>query len=107
MTEALALQFACLEAARLGFSRVHLEGDCLCVINAVLGKGVGLWEIDLVVSDIRTLLSNFQEVRISHVFREANSAADKVAGLGHLSLGSGLVCNPDFMSIVRKDAIGG
>lgn len=60
LTEALALHFACLEASRLGFSNIHLEDNNLNVINVVLiGREAGMWEIDLIVSEIMALFSNF------------------------------------------------
>lgn len=61
-----------------------MEGDSSIVINVVRGIGGGHWEIDLIIKDVKALLACFQEVLIGHVFREANTAADKVAKLGYL-----------------------
>lgn len=44
---------------------------------------------------------------IGHVFRKANSTADKVATLGYHLQESDIITHPDFVSIVCKDAIGG
>lgn len=68
LTEALAMQFACLEVPRLGLNIFFLEGDNLNVINAVLSLGGSHWGTDLIVEDLRALLSGFLEVRIGHVF---------------------------------------
>ena len=106
LTEALALQFACTEASRLGFTHIHLEGDNCIVIDAVQGLGRDIWEIDIIVADIRNVLACLQEVLISHVYREANSAADKVADLAHLFPVADIPAHPDFVATVRKDAIG-
>ena len=78
----------------------------MIVIKAVLDEGSEAWEIDLVISDIRAILSTFQDVRINHVFREANAAADKVAKLGHELSDVEMYTHPDLRSIVRKDAFG-
>lgn len=105
--KALAMQFACLEAFKpWPQSFIDLEGDSMSVINAVFGIGAGHWEIVLIASDIRALLSSFQDVPISHMFRKANFAADKVAGLGHRHQQSELLSHLEFMSIARKDAFG-
>ena len=83
LVEARALRLACIEALHLGLDSIILEGDCLTVINAALRFGQGPWEIDLLISDVRNCLAGFREVRINHVFREANQAVDRVASLGH------------------------
>ena len=106
IVEAMAMRLACVEALRLGLHSIHLEGDCLTVINAVLLAGNCPWEIDLLVSDIRHSLSGLHEVTIKHIFREANSLADKTAALRHLIPSSAIVHHNEFCSIVRKDAIG-
>ena len=107
LTEALAMQFACCEASRLGYERIYLEGDNISVINAVLGIGRDQWEIDIIISDVRVILSSFQEVHIGHIFREANTAADMVAGLAHRLSASAVWSHPEFVATVRKDAFGG
>lgn len=57
--EALAMRFTCLEASRRGYKSIHLKADNINVINDVLGFGVGVWKIDLLIADIRALISSF------------------------------------------------
>lgn len=45
----LTKALVCSKASMLGFMKIHLEGDNINVINIVLSKGVGFWEINLAI----------------------------------------------------------
>ena len=100
------MRFAVSEAARLNLTHIIVEGDCLVAIQAANRSGPCPWEIDLLITDIHHSLSAFSEVRFTHVLREANTVADKVAELGHLFAVRLIRDHRDVCNLVRKDAIG-
>ncbi|KAL0291521.1 UNVERIFIED_CONTAM: putative ribonuclease H protein [Sesamum angustifolium] len=65
----------CLEK---GFSKVWLELDALHVIHLIFRQVRGAWYIQNMLQHIQIYLKQ-TEVRISHIFREGNQAADYFA----------------------------
>ncbi|XP_026399837.1 uncharacterized protein LOC113295727 [Papaver somniferum] len=78
--EAKALLNAVLWAKQKGWTRVHLEGDCLNVINAVNGShtAVKLTTQNL-INDAIDILNSFPVWLCTHVHRDANHVADSIA----------------------------
>lgn len=71
-----------LLARRLGFGRVELRLDSVCVASYIQGTAVGCaWGV-LLVGSIRKLLGMDWEVHISHVYCEVNKCADCLASIG-------------------------
>ena len=95
-----------LEVARLNLTHIIVEGDCRVAIQAATRSGPCPWEIDLLIADVLHSLSAFSEVQFTHIFREANTVADKVAELGHLLDVSLIGDYWDVCNLIRKDAIG-
>ncbi|XP_021848762.2 uncharacterized protein [Spinacia oleracea] len=87
MAEAIALHKGLQEARRLNIAHIQIEGDNLLVINSVKGIWVPPWKIHNTIKDIKHLLDLFDTWEIKHIFREANSAADWIANVGHLIVG--------------------
>lgn len=83
-----------------------LEGDNKIVVDATTGIGTCPWEIDMIVSEIRVLVSGFTRAQIRHIFREANGAADKLVGLRHHLPGTDIGSHLEFLTLVHLDAIG-
>ena len=100
------MRFAVSEAARLYLTHIIVEGDCRVAIQAANRSGPCPWEIDLLISDVLHSLSAFCEMQFTHVLREANTVADKVAELGHLFDVVSIREHMDVCNLVRKDAIG-
>ncbi|XP_021740114.1 uncharacterized protein LOC110706504 [Chenopodium quinoa] len=84
ITEAMAIHKGILLALEREIKNIIIEGDNLLVINSVNGIWSTPWQIDHIIQDICSLLSNFDNWSIRHIFREANQAADWIANVGHL-----------------------
>ena len=109
VAEATALQKGLLLAIQQGVTSLHIEGDNLLVINAVLGKCSVPWQIDHLVRDIRAILGSFSSWTLQHIYREANQEADWVANVGHLIDSSFVIdscSNSALQSILVNDILG-
>ncbi|XP_056694911.1 uncharacterized protein [Spinacia oleracea] len=110
MAEALALHKGIKEAIFLQIKNLRIEGDNLLVINTVKGIWATPWKLDTVIKDIKKLLSqHFDSWEISHIYREANQAADWIANVGHLIPNTMYVepgINPMLSSIISNDYLG-
>ena len=104
--EAAAVCKGISEALRLNIKDVIIEGDNLCVINAIKGTWKCPWEEDMIIADSRIDLRSFRTVCIRHVFREINCVADRVAFLGHTTTTSNPDSDLELQVLIRKDALG-
>lgn len=66
-------------ASRKGFSSLWLEYDSLILINILNNISSVPWNIYYIVRDIKSLMRDFQEMRVSHIHREGNCSADLMA----------------------------
>jgi len=55
---------------------LDIEGDNLSIIQAVQGKNIVPWQLQNVMLDIQTWISQCAIVKVKHIYREANMAAD-------------------------------
>ena len=83
-----------------------IEGDNLCVINALKGIWKCPWEEDMLIADFGIDLRSFRTVCLCHVFREVNCVADKLAFLGHETATSNPDSDLELRVLIRKDALG-
>ena len=105
--ETLALRMAIRKAKELNLSVVEIEGDNLCLINILNGIWCCPWDINILVCDLFSDLSQGFFFKCSHVFREINHVADRVAKLGFRHFVDCAWKNDsELMALVRKDAIG-
>jgi len=80
------------------------------LVIAAVTVEVGLsWRIKTVINDIQQLFTQALDNKITHVYREANLAADWLSKLGHSTTGTWT--NVDYYSadlylIVNEDRIG-
>ncbi|PRQ58228.1 putative ribonuclease H [Rosa chinensis] len=81
--EVIALRDSLWMAAQKGYKNVQVEGDSKLVIDAVNGKISPPWRLAQIINDIRKIICNFDSISFSHIYREANFAADACANLGH------------------------
>ncbi|KAL6223491.1 hypothetical protein ACLB2K_006877 [Fragaria x ananassa] len=79
--EGLATRLASHFAAQHNMAPVVFESDCLKVVNDVKGAVTDLSGNGTLICDIQSLLALCGGSRISHVYREANIMAHKVARL--------------------------
>ncbi|CAN1165304.1 Putative ribonuclease H protein At1g65750, partial [Linum perenne] len=93
----------------LGLRKVVVQSD-LRVAVSILQKGVGMQhQHKALVAEFVDLTSREWEVQLSHVYREANCAADHLANLGHsFPVGMYLFDFPDasLAHWLRYDLIG-
>ena len=61
---------------------LHVELDAQVVVNLVLSKKTINNSCVALLNDGRYLLEQFQHVKVTHVFREANRCADNLARAG-------------------------
>lgn len=74
--------------AKIGCKRIHLEGDSEIIINGIKRGNMEAWHLDQSIQQIKELLLDFDDFKVSHCFREANRVADRLANLGaNLALG--------------------
>ena len=71
------------EAINLKIKDLIIEGDNLCVINALKKVWKCTWEEDILIFESRLDLHSFRMVEIRHVFRETNAVTDKLIFLCH------------------------
>ncbi|GLT63420.1 hypothetical protein SLA2020_359870 [Shorea laevis] len=69
-------------ALDLGFRRLEIEADSLLVINTINGAFAANASHKPLIQCCRSLILKFDEVRIKHVYREANGVADILAKYG-------------------------
>lgn len=83
VAEARGLYEGIRGALSLGVRKISIEGDNLSVIQALRKSWKIPWSIHAIISDSLEDLKQFEEFRISHVYREGNAAADWLASKGH------------------------
>jgi len=76
VAEARTLRNGLQEAVKQGFQYLEIEGDNIMVIQAIKGSTHMPWKISLIVKDILHFMKQLTHVSISHIYREANLAAD-------------------------------
>ncbi|GLJ49414.1 hypothetical protein SUGI_1046130 [Cryptomeria japonica] len=71
-----------------GYDKVEVEGDSQIIINAVIKQSSPNWKLQQYMEDIRQNLNRIHQYKITHVYREANRAADMLANDG-IKVGKG------------------
>jgi ribonuclease HI len=79
VAEAMALWKAVSCCLDLGFSRIHLEGDALEVVQALKQTGSCWSRYGQIIEDTRSQLNGISGWCVSHTRREANEAAHILA----------------------------
>ncbi|CAN1799661.1 WRKY transcription factor 42 [Linum perenne] len=70
-------------AWEMGFRKIHLQVDSMAAVKAICGRVEEDSRHCQTISSIQEHLSKEWEVRIFHVYREANQVADMLADHGH------------------------
>jgi len=92
-----------------GYRNLDIEGDNLIVIGALKGETEIPCQIQNVIKDIRVMISKAGQVKIRHIYWEANMAVDWLSKYGHLITGkleTKECFNIDLQNIIRDDMIG-
>lgn len=107
--EAWGLRKGVRAALGKGVSQVIIEGDNMAVIDSIKKLWRIPWEIENIITDVARDLNQFSFVQVTHIFREANRAADFMASKGHFHSSLVLSYSPfdvDFLLIIHKDVLG-
>ena len=83
MAEVRVLQDGIQAAAVAGYMNILIEGDNQMIVQGLLGKHPVPWHISNLIKDVQSTSNLFQQVQFSHIFREANMAADWLSKYGH------------------------
>jgi len=83
MAASRALRDGLQVALQFGLPRLEIEGDNSMVIGALQKKSEVPWQIKNITQDIHTLIQQMKNVQLSHIYREANMAADWLSKFGH------------------------
>lgn len=69
-----------------GWKDVWLEGDAKTLVDIIVERRqVRCAEVQRHVSDILSIIPEFDNCNVTHIYREGNRVADKLAQLGHQS----------------------
>ena len=77
-----ALTDGLMLAAQLGINHLHVELDAQVVVNLVLSEKAINNSCAALLNDCRYLLEQFQQVKVTHVFRDVNRCADNFVRAG-------------------------
>lgn len=92
-----------------GFTRVELRMDSQVAVDCLLGKKQGSMHGRILVSRIRALLDLEWQVRVCHIYREANAVADGQASLGCTHGGDLIIYDsppPSIRNLLDADLLG-
>lgn len=104
--EVRAMFFGIRKAIEMGLNSVCIEGGGLTVINYLTERWKPPWEVEMLIADCRILCQKLTVRSVGHVFRDSNTAADRVA---HLLQSSDPDCfhqDPIMRDLIRKDVVG-
>ncbi|XP_062028661.1 uncharacterized protein LOC133744595 [Rosa rugosa] len=85
VVEALACRLACKVVVDNDLGPVMFEADCLQVVQAICAEGEDTSDFGRIIDDISSLLFSLAGSFFSHVYRESNKLAHKVAKYALLS----------------------
>ena len=77
--EAEACRAGVLLGLNQGWTEIDIESDSAILIAALKDKEMDLSVVSRVLDDCREYLNSFHSVSIRHIYREANSVADRLA----------------------------
>jgi ribonuclease HI len=83
--EAEACRIGLLMAIQHGWDNILLETDCSALNTALANLEVDLSDVGCIVKDCREYLKNFASISVSHIYREANGVAHRLARLASFS----------------------
>ena len=97
-------------ASQLGITQLLVELDAKVVMDLMLSSKSFNNSFSTLLNDCNYLLRQFNQVRISHVYWEANRCADHLAKRGYILIWNFVVLdspNPDELCIILdSDAFG-
>ncbi|XP_077242387.1 uncharacterized protein LOC143882884 [Tasmannia lanceolata] len=115
--EMQAILVGTASARKLGLNHLWIESDSLFAVNDINGKIKCLWKANSnslqpqipILFNLKAFLGEFQSWKITHIWREANSAADLLSKTNCCIKGEDLPPSnllPDLMALVLDDSYG-
>lgn len=84
IAEAWALRDGLVLCKQMNWTKVIVELDAKVLVDALNNRGSHTTMISPLIEDCRFLASQIPQLVISHIYREANSCADRLANMGRL-----------------------
>ena len=79
-----------------------MEGDSEIIINSIKKGKMEAWHLDQSIRQIKEMLMDFEDFKVSHCYWEANKVADWLANLGaNSTLGPQYVIFEDFRHLIE------
>ncbi|CAO2813444.1 unnamed protein product [Amaranthus hypochondriacus] len=100
-SEAMAAKYGLEVCKRMGFMKIHVEGDALNVISAIIRREAGRAPIYLIYESLFSLIDTFDDVHVSFVRRGGNTVAHMVARW-ETDFAREKVCMPPFPDCLRS-----
>ena len=108
MAESRVLRDGLQVALKSGLHRLEIEGGNSILIGALKKEIEVSWRIKNVMQDIQVLAQQTEHIQVTHIYHEANIAADWLSKLGHsiTATWSSIESDSlDFRIIVQDDRI--
>ncbi|XP_077232005.1 uncharacterized protein LOC143865715 [Tasmannia lanceolata] len=96
-------------ASSRGYDRIWLESDSLVAVQIISDQVEPPWKSVKILQQIKEKISSFSSWKISHIWREANSAADYLSKRSCPLKGVDLpptIATPELLAIIRDDCEG-
>ncbi|KAL0006038.1 hypothetical protein SO802_013599 [Lithocarpus litseifolius] len=109
LAELWALKDGLLLCQQMNMTALIVELDAKAVVEALTNPSYSNTIVSGLFDDCRQILSSFNQVRIQHIFREANMCADQLARLGSLQASEFVLfsCPPlDIKDAFEADSLG-
>ena len=83
MEEGRALRDGIQAALVGGYQNLEIEGDNMLIVKAIQGQVRVPWQLRNIVFEINVALNQCAQVKIRHIYREANMTANWLSKYGH------------------------
>lgn len=96
-------------ARNRGFTNVAAEMDSEAVVQILTREDDTSTTPNRLVADCKLLMNQFQNIKITHIYREGNACADFLANMGQTSqLGTTILVTPpaELIDLLQRDASG-
>lgn len=93
----------------LNIQRIQIEMDSAVIVNILKDRRQASQALSVLMMDCHCLLQQFATYSITHVFREGNAVADRLANLGHQApVGTTILQDspPDVRLLLSRDKSG-
>ncbi|XP_057814100.1 uncharacterized protein LOC131028005 [Cryptomeria japonica] len=89
----------------IGIRQLEIEGDSKLIMEAVSGRSVAGWKVEVILRDVRILLAKIYSFTLPHIHREGNVVADSMDAFGMLQDGFRCWRNVHLLPMVTKEIL--